>query len=113
MLGLERHAPHRKEGSTEPAWGMKVHGWHGGRGDGAHVDASLAVAVTAAAAGRIDRTAIVVSTIDPSAMRTMRTRRSSRAAAGGWQVQAAPHHSAIMDVTLGAVPLLLVLGRHC
>lgn len=38
--------------------------WRPG-GDGAHVDALLAVAV----ARRIDRTAIVVSTIDRSAMR--------------------------------------------
>jgi hypothetical protein len=82
---------------------MKVHGY--GMAAGAHVDALLAVAV----AGRIDRTAIVVWRIDRSAMRTRRTAGgSSRAAVGGWQVQAAPHHSAIMDLTLGAVPVPLL-----
>lgn len=77
MLGLERHAPHRKEGSTEPAWGMKVHGWHGDGGRAETERTSMRCWRWPWLGGSIGRPSSFRRSIDPPCV-TMRTRRRWR-----------------------------------
>jgi hypothetical protein len=81
--------------------------WRPG-GGGAHVDALLAVAVSDRSDGhrRLDdrsiRHAYDAHTQEEEQGAGEQQSRSRRVASTG----SAPHHSAIMDLTLGAVPLL-------